>query len=177
MNWIPTFVRLELTSLIISFPGSSLFRRKDPGNSWSRGSQNIDCLRGSGKSIMLHACFHIRILHFDRREWVFLYNQLCESYKPDIRQNTKLNLISVRSYIIKYAKQISIATSQEIKRIKTNDHMLYCSLYVLSVLAAWAHLNALSFHTFCSAFGSYIYNLTRNTCTQQPFAYIFHTLN
>jgi hypothetical protein len=39
----------------ISFPGSSLFRRKDSGNSWSRGSQKIDCLRVCGKSIILHA--------------------------------------------------------------------------------------------------------------------------
>jgi hypothetical protein len=38
-----------------SFLGSSLFRRKDPGNSWSRGSQKIDCLCGCGKSIILHA--------------------------------------------------------------------------------------------------------------------------
>jgi hypothetical protein len=38
-----------------SFPVYSLFRRKDPGNSWSRGSQKIDCLRGCGESIILHA--------------------------------------------------------------------------------------------------------------------------
>ena len=29
--------------------------RKDPDRSWSRGSQKINCLRGCGKSIILHA--------------------------------------------------------------------------------------------------------------------------
>ena len=29
--------------------------RKDPGRSWSLGSQKINCLRGCGKSIILHA--------------------------------------------------------------------------------------------------------------------------
>jgi hypothetical protein len=38
-----------------SFPGPSLFRRKDPGNSWLCGCQKTDCLRGCGESIILHA--------------------------------------------------------------------------------------------------------------------------
>jgi hypothetical protein len=39
--------------------------------------------------------------------------------------------------------------------------MLYCSLYVVSGLAAWAHLKALSFHTFLltPGSGSHICNL------------------
>ena len=32
-----------------SFPGCSLLWRKDPGRSWSRGSQKINYLRGVGK--------------------------------------------------------------------------------------------------------------------------------
>jgi hypothetical protein len=66
-----------------SFPGSSLFRGKDPGNSWSRGFQKIDCLRGVGKV----SYYMPPLPHFTLRSQgvSILYNQLWESH---IRQNT-----------------------------------------------------------------------------------------
>jgi hypothetical protein len=47
------FYENEWAMIPTSFPGSSLFSRKDPGNCWSRGSENIDCLRECRKSIIL----------------------------------------------------------------------------------------------------------------------------
>jgi uncharacterized protein Yka (UPF0111/DUF47 family) len=59
-----------------SFPGSSLFSRKDPGNSWSRGSENIDCLRECGKSIILHASTSALYTSIARSDILSIYEQL-----------------------------------------------------------------------------------------------------
>jgi hypothetical protein len=59
INYMPT------SNLV---PRLFLRGRKDPGRSWSRGSQKINCLRGCGKSIILHPSTSA-LKHFDRKGW------------------------------------------------------------------------------------------------------------